>query len=253
VRALTRLPGPRLAEAQLTHLARTPIDWALAARQHARYVEALRLAGLTVTVLATLPEFPDCPFVEDVLISLPELHVLCRPGAPSRRGEVEAMVSQLDDGRPLERLQAPATLDGGDVLRIGRRLLVGQSTRTSAEGLRQLEGLVARYGYTVEPVAVHGALHLKTAVTALPDGRWLLNPEWLDPTPFRGEGWLTVDEPFGANSLSVGERLLYPAGLPRTAERLAAAGFALDLIDISEFGKAEAGLTCLSVVLADAR
>ncbi len=246
-RALTRRPGPRLVEAQLTHLARTPIDVDAALRQHDRYVEALRSAGLEVVVLPTLPDFPDCAFVEDVLLSLPGLDVLCRPGAATRRGEPEAIASQLDEGRLVGRITVPATLDGGDVLRVGRTLYVGRSSRTNAEGRTQLAALVRPHGYRLEPIEVRGALHLKTAVTALPDGRWLINPEWVDSAPFHG--CVPVGEPFGANSLSVGERVLYPAAFPRTAERLEAAGFALERVEISEFGKAEAGLTCLSVLL----
>ncbi len=249
MRALTRLPGPKLAHAELTHLARQPIDLALALKQHAAYRAALEGLGLSVEVMPALEGFPDAPFVEDVALSFPELNVVCRPGAASRSGEVDAFVAHLGIDRPLHRLTAPATLDGGDVLRVGREVFVGLSTRTTAAAVEQLASALARHGYRVHRVRVPGALHLKTAVTALPDGRLVMNRAWVEAGAFEGFTVVDVDprEPFAANCLHAGGAVLH--AFPATATRLERAGFEVRLLELSEFGKAEAGLTCLSVVV----
>lgn len=251
MRALTRLAGPRLADAQLTHLERSRIDVALARQQHQAYRAALSNLGLEVEVLPALDGFPDAPFVEDVALSFPEVNVACRPGAPSRAGEVDSLLPSLGLDRPLRRLTAPATLDGGDVLRVGREVFVGRSTRTNDEALGQLAALLGPHGYRVQAVTVKGALHLKTAVTSLPDGRLLLNRAWLDASAFGDFSVVEVDptEPFAGNCLHVGGPVLLPSAFPRTAERLTHAGLTVRPVELSEFGKAEAGLTCLSVLV----
>lgn len=175
--------------------------------------------------------------------------MVLRPGAASRRAEVETVAAALPDDRPAVRLAA-GTVDGGDVLTVGRRVFVGLSTRTDADGLAALAAALRPHGYSVEGVPVPGALHLKTAVTALDAETLAINPRWVDPAAFTGFRTLAVaqDEPFAANTLSLGGRLLVQAATPRTAERLAAAGYAPVPLDISEFAKAEAGLTCLSLI-----
>jgi dimethylargininase len=252
--ALTRLPSPRMAEAELTHLDRVPIDRTLADTQHAAYRAALAEAGAEVITLPALDAHPDCTFVEDVLVSLPEVSVLCRPGATSRQGEVAAIEAHLPADRLVGRITAPGTVDGGDVLLIGRTLYVGLSTRTNAEGIAQMTAIVARFGYATNPVTVPGALHLKTAVTALAPDLLLINPNWIDATALAAFPRLTVDpaEPFAGNSLTVGNTIFMQADHARTAARITAAGFAVRLIDISEFAKAEAGLTCMSVIVRSA-
>ncbi len=252
--ALTRLPSPRIAEAELTHLDRVPIDMALADAQHAAYCAALAGAGAEVATLPALDEHPDCTFVEDVLVSLPEVSILCRPGAASRQGEVSAIEAHLPTGRPVARIAPPGTVDGGDVLRVGRTLYIGRSTRTNDEGIGQLAAIVARFGYATIPVTVPGALHLKTAVTALTPDLLLINPEWIDATAFAAFARITVDpvEPFAGNSVRVGNVIFMQADHARTAARVAAAGFDVRLVDISEFAKAEAGLTCMSVIVSPA-
>ncbi len=249
IRALLRAPSPAMEGGERTHLERAPIDMALAVRQHAAYAAALAEAGAEVTILPADDALADCAFVEDVALAFPELCVVLRPGAASRRPEVETVATALPGDRPVVRLAA-GTVDGGDVLAVGRRVFVGLSTRTDAEGLAALTDFLRPHGYSVEGVAVPGALHLKTAVTALDAETLAINPRWVDPAAFAGFRILAVakDEPFGANTLTVGGRLFVQAATLRTAGRLADAGYTPIALDISEFAKAEAGLTCLSLI-----
>ncbi len=251
LKVLTRLPSPRMAEAELTHLARVPIDMALAIQQHAAYCTALSATGAEVVVLPALDGYPDCTFVEDVLISLPEISILTRPGAESRRGEVMAIQSALPADLPVAHIVTPGTVDGGDVLLIGKTLYVGLSTRTNHAGIAQLVELAQPFGYKIITVEVPGALHLKTAVTALSSDLILINPAWIDADAFGDQRRVVVhpQERFAGNSLSVGDRIFMQAVHPETARRVAAAGFAIEMLEISEFAKAEAGLTCMSVVM----
>jgi dimethylargininase len=248
---LTRLPSSKLLHAELTHLARTTIDDKLSALQHQQYCIALKEAGFDVCILPALDDYPDSVFVEDVLISLPEVSILCRPGALSRRGEVESIVAHLPNDRPVIQIQAPATLDGGDVLRIGKALFVGESTRTNQAAIHALSQALRDFGYVVTAVKVTGALHLKTAVTAVSNDLLLINPRWIDINPF--SGWQRIEvadnETFAGNSLVIEEKVFMQAAHIATADRIRSVGFNVQMIDISEFAKAEAGLTCMSVIL----
>jgi dimethylargininase len=187
---------------------------------------------------------------------LDEIAVLTRPGAHSRQAEPDFIAPTLARYRPLKAIIAPGTLEGGDVLRIGRNIFVGQSTRTNAEGLAQLRALAAPYGYTVTGVPVPGALHLKTACTALDAHTLLANADWVDTTPFVDPGmriWtVTPDEPWGANVLTLGPTRLVNAACPRTCDLVEQAGYAVQPVKLDEFAKAEAGLTCLSVIFTTA-
>ena len=249
IRAILRRPSARMEGGERTHLDRAPIDPERALAQHDAYATALSAAGAEITVLAADDGLPDCAFVEDVAVILPELSVVLRPGAASRRGEVEAVARALPADRPVARLPA-GTMDGGDVLVVGHRVFVGLSTRTSREGLEALAALLTPHGYWIDAVPVPGALHLKTAVTALDAETLAINPAWLDTAAFKGFRAITVaaGEPFAANTLTVGGRLFVQAATPRTAEAYAAAGFAPIALEIGEFAKAEAGLTCLSLI-----
>ena len=251
VKILTRLPSPHMAKAELTHLERVPIDMVLAQEQHRAYRTALSATGAEIVALPALDSHPDCTFVEDVLISLPELSILTRPGAVSRQGEVQAVAMALPVDRPSHQISAPGTLDGGDVLWIGKTLFVGLSTRTNRDGIAQLTSAVRPHGYNVEVVTVPGALHLKTAVTALSGDLLLINPNWVDQNAFSDWHRIQVDqsEPFSGNSLSIDGNIFMQASHQKTAAKVLAQGCNLELIDISEFAKAEAGLTCLSVLL----
>lgn len=249
--AITRAVSRALERCELTHLERRAIDLDLARAQHAAYERALRDAGCDIHALPEEPDFPDSVFVEDTVIVLDEVAVLTRPGAASRRGEVGSMAVALAPFRKLLRISAPATLDGGDVLRLGHTLHVGASARSNADAVVQLTGLLAPYGYRVQAVPLHGCLHLKSAVTQVASDVLLLNPAWVDADQFPGYHTIAVDpgEPFAANAVWAGDRLLYSASFPHTAARLRQAGIDVRTVDMTETEKAEGGVTCCSVLL----
>jgi len=249
--ALTRGVSPAMAACELTHLARVPIDPALAAAQHQQYEETLRRLGCRVERVAAAPELPDSVFIEDTAVVVEELAVLSRPGAESRRPEVEGVTEALRRYRPLAAITAPGRLDGGDVLRIGRVLYVGMSGRTNEEGIAQLRAHLAPLGYEVRPAHLTGCLHLKTAVTAVSDEAVLLHPEWVSPTLFPGLEVIAVDpgEPFGANVVRVGRAVLTGSAFPRTRQVLERRGVEVHVVDVSELAKAEGAVTCCSILL----
>jgi dimethylargininase len=249
--ALTRPVPPSIERCELTHLARAPIDVARATMQHDAYEKALARLGCTIAQLPEEPDLPDSVFVEDTAVVLDELAVITRPGAVSRRGETTSVATALGEYRQLACIEAPGTLDGGDVLRIGYRVYVGLSGRTNADGARQLAHLLAPHGYEVARIDVRECLHLKSAVTAVADDAILVNSQWVDTSHFRGLRLIEVhpDEPSAANALLVDETLLCAAAAPRTRERLGALGFAVESVDVSELAKAEAGVTCCSLIL----
>lgn len=246
--AVTRSPGPELARCELTHLDRQPIDIAAALAQHAAYKQALRDAGLHVVELPADPASPDGVFVEDTAVVLDEIAVLTSP-TPSRRGELVAIDIALRPFRTVTPLSG-GRLEGGDVLRVGRVLYVGLSSRTDSDGARSLGEAVRPFGYTVVPVRVGGCLHLKSAACALDDETVLLNPAWVAADAFPGLRRVNVppDEPFGANVLRLPGRVLVSAAHPGTADAVRAAGRQVVVVDVSELHKAESGLTCMSLV-----
>ena len=260
--ALVREPARSLLDAcELTHLDRVAIDAEGIAREHAAYRDVLAAMGLSVTVLPAIEAHPDSVFMEDTAVVLDKVLVLTRPTRSRDREPAHLLADAGALGRPVARITAPGTLEGGDVLRIGRRLMVGLTTRTNAEGVAQLRAIVEPFGYTVESFAVGRSLHFKTACTALDEGLLLVNPEWVDGDALRAAGFelLAVpgDEPFAANLLRVDDRVLVNAAAPKTAalvrEAWRARGHAPDALfdtPLVEFGKAEAGLTCLSLVYA---
>ncbi|HEY0021783.1 MAG TPA: arginine deiminase family protein [Longimicrobium sp.] len=249
--ALTQAVPPSIVHCELTHLEREPIDLARAMEQHRRYEEALVELGCSLQRLPPAPELPDSVFVEDTAVVLPELAIVARPGAESRRAEVASVAEALRPYRRLAFIEAPGTLDGGDVLVLGSRIWVGLSERTNADGIRQLERIVSGFGYELRSVTLTGCLHLKTAVTQIGERTVLLNPAWIDAAMFEGLDRVEVhpDEPFAANALRVGQVLLYPAAFPQTRERLEERGFTVRTIEADELAKAEAGLTCCSVLV----
>jgi dimethylargininase len=251
IRAITRQPSPEMADScELTHVARTPIDMALAAQQHAAYVAALERRGATVTVLPPLAGHADGVFVEDPLIVLPELVIAARPGAVSRQSEGASLVAIAPTDRPHHVIEAPATIEGGDVLRVGRTLYIGHSSRTNRDGIAAITRAVTPHGYTIIAVPVPGALHLKTAITALAPDLFVANPAWIDVAHFGYAHIIAVDpsEPFAGNILPVGDAVITAAAHPRTTQRISEAGFPTHSVDIGEFARAEAGLTCMSLI-----
>ncbi|HEX2313618.1 MAG TPA: arginine deiminase-related protein [Thermomonospora sp.] len=247
--ALVRTPGPRLAEGMVTHIDRRPVDVALARRQHAAYVAALRAAGWRVRAVPPADDLPDAVFVEDTVVVCGGLAVLARSGAPGRRAEVtgtEKAVRGL--GLEVARIEPPGTLDGGDVLQVGDTVYVGLSGRTNEDAVCQLSPLLAPYGRRVVPVRVTGCLHLKTAMTALPDGTLIGVPEHVDTAAL--PCLRVVPEPAGAHVVVLGDgHVLISAAAPRTAERLRADGLRVTVVDIGEFEALEGCVTCLSVLV----
>lgn len=249
--AITRAVSPALADCQLTHLTRQPIDVARAQREHAAYEDALRGLGLAVVRAAPAPDCPDAVFVEDCAVVLDEAAIITRPGAPSRRAETTGIAEALRPHRPLRYLEAPACLDGGDVLRIGRTLYVGTSTRTTPAAVAQLARLVAEWDYRVVPVPVTGCLHLKSAVTLVDADLVLANAAWIETEALGSVEVLPVHEgePAGGNALWVAGAVIYPEHHPQTARRLADAGCRLVTVPAGELAKAEGGVTCCSLIV----
>ena len=256
--ALTRAVPASLAQCELTHLQRVAIDIDRARAQHERYENALRQLGVSVHRVPEADDLPDSVFVEDAAVVVDELAVLARPGAESRRAEIPSVAQALAPYRALAFVVAPGTLDGGDVLRIGKRLFVGLSARTNAAGIAQLAAFLAPFGYRVEGMALTGCLHLKSAITAIgasgaiAGSTIVLNPAWVDGSKLGAQRAIEVapEEPMAANVLAIGNSVLVNASAPRTAERIGAAGFDVVLVDQSELAKAESGLTCCSLLLA---
>lgn len=248
--AITREVSPALADGERSFVPRVPIDLGRARDQHATYCAALESLGCEVIRLPAEQGLPDSVFVEDVALAFDELAVATRPGAVSRRDEGAGVVGALARYRPMARIDAPGTLDGGDVLRIGKRVLVGDSARSNAAGREQLRALLAPFGYTVEGVALRDCLHLKSAATEVADGAVLVNPDWVDVACFAGCTVIEVDphEPHAANALRIGDALLFPDQFPGTQGRLAAHGIRGLALDLYELQKAEGAVTCCSIV-----
>jgi dimethylargininase len=248
--ALTRAVPDSISECELTHIARVPIDVALARAQHDRYERTLRSLGCCVQRVADAQDMPDSVFIEDTAVVLPEIAVITRPGAESRRQEGGPVGASLESWRQIVRIEPPATIDGGDVLVVGRVIFVGCSVRTDADAARQLTTIAAPFGYAVRDVRVDRCLHLKCAVTAVGDDLLVMNPDWIDRASFQGFDVIDVDpdEPDAANVLRVGGAVICAASAPRTAERLGARVARVETLDVSELGKAEGALTCCSLI-----
>jgi dimethylargininase len=248
--AITRGVSPSISDCQLAFVERQAIDLAKAAAQHDAYEACLASLGIAVVSLPALPDLPDAVFVEDPAIVLDEIAIMTRMGAESRRGESASLAAAVAQFRPLRWIAEPGTLEGGDVVRIGCTLFVGRSARSNDAGITQLMGTLAPFGYAVRAVEMRNCLHLKSACTYLGRDTLLVNREWVDPRPIEGARVIDVapGEPAAADVLAIGDTVVIPASFPETALILERAGWHVLPIDVSELQKAEAGVTCMSLI-----
>jgi dimethylargininase len=248
--AITRAVSPAIVNCELTFVTRQPIDLAKAKTQHRAYQQLLEKCGARVISLPAEPALPDSMFVEDPAIVLQDLAVILPLGTETRRAEGASIAQALSKFRKLAYVELPGTAEGGDILQAGRRVFAGLSSRTNAEGIRQLAAILAPHGYEVISVKVTGCLHLKSAVTYIGRNTLLANRAWFDTKPFSGFEWIDVapPEPHAANALAIHDTVIFPASFPRTRARIEQAGFDVTPLDISELQKAESGLTCSSLL-----
>jgi dimethylargininase len=248
--AITRKVSSSLANCELSFIERKPIDLERARAQHHAYEALLEKMGAKVISLPEERDLPDSMFVEDPAIVLDELAIICPLGTDIRRKEAASLAAALEPYRKLAHVKFPGMLEGGDVLRIGKKFFVGLTQRSNAEGIRQLAVITEHYGYNLTAVPVTGCLHLKSAVTYLGRNTLLGNRAWFHWKRFEGFDWVDVDpeEPHAGNALAVGESIVFPASFPKTLARIEARGFRVESLDISELQKAESGLTCSSLL-----
>jgi dimethylargininase len=248
--AITRAVSSSLVDCELSFISRAPIDLEKARAQHLAYEQLLEKLGARVISLPEERDFPDSMFVEDPALVLDEIAVIFPLGTESRRKEAPSIAAALEKYRKLVYVKLPGTVEGGDVLQIGRKVFVGITRRSNPEGIRQLALILAAYGYEVTAIPVTGCLHLKSAVTYLGRNALLANRNWFNAERFVGFEWVDVDpaEPHGANALQISDTVVLPTSFPLTQELLAVRGFHVIPLDISELQKAEAGLTCSSLI-----
>jgi len=249
--AITREVSESINDCELSFHARQPIDVAKAIAQHKAYQDCLAELGVQIVSLPAEPKLPDAVFVEDPAVVVDEVAVIPIMGTPSRRPEAHSLTDALSRYRPLRFLREPATLDGGDVLRVGRRIFAGISQRTNRQGIAQLRGVLGAFDYQVQPVEVRGCLHLKSACSNIGSDTVLINRSWIDPEALRGFELIDVpdEEPAAANALLIKDVVIIPASFPQTRALLKQRGFRVRTIDLSELQKAEAGVTCTSLIL----
>jgi dimethylargininase len=253
--AITHVPSPNMQDYERTYVDDQPIDLDLALRQHEAYRTALEHCGAEVIVLGANRAMADCVFVEDTAIVLDELAVMMSPGAITRRGEPAGIEPELRKYRTIKRVTLPGTIDGGDVVVSGKYVYVGESPRTNDTGIQMLREILAPYDYSVSGVPTTGCLHLKTACSALPDGRFLVNTEWIDARPLPADKLVRVpkSEPWAGDVLVIGERIIVSDAFPETMRLLESFGWEVVPVCVSEFAKAEGGVTCLSLVFRSER
>jgi len=248
--AITRKVSSALADCELSFIPRQPIDMDKARAQHHAYEEALDKLGARVISLPEEPELPDSMFVEDPALVLDEVAVICPLGTETRRKEAPSLAAALEKYRKLGYVKLPGLLEGGDVLRVGKKLFAGFTKRSNPEGIRQLAVIVAKFGYEVTAVPVTGCLHLKSAVTYLGRNTLLANRAWFDAGRIAGFEWIDVDpkEAHAGNALAISDSVIFPASFPKTRQKIEAHGFKVLSLDIGELQKAESGLTCSSLM-----
>jgi dimethylargininase len=248
--AITRPVSSSLAQCEITFIERESIDLSLARHQHAAYEATLERLGARLVRLPRADAYPDAVFIEDTALVLDRLAVIPIMGAPSRRGETAEVAGCLAAYRPLHQLEAPATLDGGDVMQADRTLYVGLTARTNRAAVEQLASATEAHGYRLVPIVPTGCLHLKSACTYLGRGVVLANPDWIDPACLHGLDVIPVapEEPFAANALAIAGRLVYASDFPKTRATLERRGFEVTTLDTAELRKAESAMTCMSLV-----
>ena len=248
--AITRAVSQSINNCELTFHLQQRIDVARAASQHKAYEELLRELGVRVISLPEERDLPDAVFVEDAAVVVDEVAIMTQMGAASRRAEIESLARALSEYRPVEYMESPATLDGGDVMRIGRALFVGASSRTNADGIDQLSDLIAPYGYEVKAVEMQGCLHLKSGCSYVGGNSILINRSLIDARQFEGFELIDVPatEPNAANALLIDDVVIIPASFPETRGMLEGRGFSVRTVDVSELQKAEGGVTCKSLI-----
>jgi len=251
--AITHEVSPNMGQCEITHIPRQEIDIELARSQHIQYEVVLGELGCQVIRLSGEPSLPDSVFIEDTAIVLDEMAIITRPGVETRRGETRNVTEVLGEYRTISKIVSPGTLEGGDVLQIGRTLYVGVTGRSNDSGVKQLIDLVSPYEYEVVSVQVDGCLHLKSAVTRVGEETLLINRSWVDAKSFQCKGFIEVDpgEPYAANALLVGGELIYPAIFPKTCRRLEDRGYPVKVVDVSELQKAEGAVTCCSLIFRE--
>jgi dimethylargininase len=249
--AIARQVSPCFNECEITHIDRSPIDINVARAQHEGYTQALKDVGCEVIELPAEADLPDSVFVEDTAVILPEVAVITRPGADSRRPETESILPALETYRELLFIQKPGTVDGGDVLVLDKDIFVGMSTRTNQAAVDQMNALLGEYGYHAQIVELHHCLHLKSAVTRVDAGTLLVNPNWVDVQHFAGFDLIDVhpSEPFAANCLPVNGEIIFPAEFPKTRAKLEARGYKVRTVQVDELAKAEGAVTCCSLII----
>jgi dimethylargininase len=251
--AITRDVSPRFNECEITHIDRSPIDLRVAQSQHHQYVQALKELGCAVLELPANADLPDSVFVEDTAVILPEVALLTRPGADSRKPETESIARALSPYREIVRIEPPASVDGGDVLVIGKKIFVGMSTRSNPESIKQMNHHLGRFGYDVQGINLHDVLHLKSAVTRVDDSTLLINRKWVDIEDFEGFTLIDIDssEPYAANCLPINGSIIYPTTFPKTTAILKSRGYKIKPVEADELAKAEGAVTCCSLIIAD--
>lgn len=249
--AITRKISPRFNECEITHIDRTPIDLEVARTQHQGYVDVLKELGCDVIELPEEADLPDSVFVEDAAFILPEAAVITRPGADSRKPETESIAQALAPFRKLIHMTSPATVDGGDVLVLGKDIYIGMSTRSNHDAVSQLQEQLKEYGYTIHAVEMTDCLHLKSAVTKIDDDTLLINSKWIASNYFQGYNLIEIDpsEPFAANCLPVNGSIIYPTSFPKTLAKLKENGYSTKTVNVDELAKAEGAVTCCSLIL----
>lgn len=249
--AITREISPRFSDCEITHIDRSPIDVGIARAQHREYTQALRDVGCEVIELPAEVDLPDSVFVEDTAFILPEVAVITRPGADSRKPETESIARALQPYCELRFIQPPGTVDGGDVLVLDKDIFVGMSTRTNRAAVDQMNTLLGEFGYCAHRVELRDCLHLKSAATRVDAKTLLINPDWVDAQQFPSFDFLEVDpaESYAANCLPLNGEIIYPTAFPKTRAKLEARGYKVRAVQVDELAKAEGAVTCCSLII----